>query len=320
MSSSVDTNLEWKGLPVLVTGGLGFVGSALVRELCAAGASVTVLDNLSRGCCENVGGCDVTVVEGDIRDADVVAQCVRDAAPVIVYHLAAMHFLPDCNRNPVGCIENNAIGTENVLSACRAETVTCFLMPTSMAVYPIMDEAVCETDLVGPYDIYGETKVMNEMQMQRWVRATQKQAVAVRLANVYGPRETNPHVIPAIMEQLAESGSAVSLGTITTFRDYIHSEDSATAFMAMASQGVKGDLEIFNLGTGTEHSIQQLLDMLSEILGRALDVRTDPARVRRIERMHLKPDMMKLRQATGWQPRVGMKEGLQRLCVDYGLE
>ncbi|MBM4148839.1 MAG: NAD-dependent epimerase/dehydratase family protein [Lentisphaerae bacterium] len=305
---------------VLVTGGLGFVGSALVRRLVARGARVTVFDNLSRGTRDNVRGLEVKLVVGDVTSGRAVRECVERTAPEVVYHLAAMHFLPDCNRRPVACIRNNVVGTESMLAACRLDSVRRFVAPTSMAVYPICDRKVKETDPVGPYDIYGETKVMNEMQMRRWAGATGKTAVAVRLANVYGPRETNPHVLPVIMEQLSAGKRVLELGNTKPYRDYIHSEDAARAFEAMGSCPRVSGYQVFNLGTGKEHSVDELLVILGQLLKIEIGVKVKAHSVRKIERMHLWPDIGKLRRVTGWRPEITMRDGLAELCREYGLQ
>jgi UDP-glucose 4-epimerase len=188
-----------------------------------------------------------------------------------------------------------------------------------MVVYPITDAQVAETHPVGPYDIYGETKVMNEMQLGRWSRATGGTAVPVRLANVYGPRETNMHVVPEIMTQLGQGRRCLTLGDTRPYRDYIHTSDVARA---MASLGVcdrLGRYEVFNLGTGTEHSVDDILSVLGDLLGEVISVCRDERHVRKIERMHLWPDTGKLRRVTGWAPRVELREGLRELCEIYGV-
>ena len=284
------------------------------------GCNVIVYDDCSRGSKDNVADLPVRLVVGDVSEEASISACVQDEKPSVVFHLAALHFLPECNEKPLECIKTNVVGTECLLRACADSTVRRVISPSSMAVYPISDECVKETNPTGPYDIYGETKVMNEMQMRRWANATGKSAIAVRLANVYGPQETNPHVIPWIMTQLQHGAKELELGDTSTYRDYIHSKDVARALKALVVAPTTEAFETFNLGTGCEHTVQDVLQTLSELLGFTIQVRTDSRQLRAIERKHLWPDISKLRQATGWVSEVEWRQGLAELCGHYGIE
>jgi UDP-glucose 4-epimerase len=306
---------------VVVTGGLGFVGSSLVERLVATGCEVTIVDDLSRGSLANVSCADdIHTIVVDIRERACLERALDLEGVDAVVHLAATHFLPDCDRDPQGAIVNNVLGTENILSLCADAGVSRVIAASSMAVYPISDHAVKETDGVGPYDIYGETKVMNEMQLQRWSRGDERRsAVALRLSNVYGPRETNPHVIPEIMRQLATQSTELALGNTAPFRDYVHARDVAAAVAALVSAELPTGYEVFNLGSGEEHSVDEVIQVLTTYLDRPFDVTRDPARVRPTDRMHLLPDISKILAATCWAPTVRFEDGLRDLCRDYGL-
>lgn len=304
---------------ILVTGGAGFVGSALVRLLIQNGFKVIVFDNLCRGMRANLAGLPVELVVGDICNQRAITQCVNTVRPEIIYHLAAMHFIPDCNRYRSACLKNNVVGTENVLVAAERSAVKRIIMPSSMAVYPITDSALSENHPVGPYDIYGETKAINEMQLKRWATSTGNNSIAVRLANVYGPRETNAHVIPVIMDQIKEGITALSLGNIDTFRDYIYTDDVARALVMLGDLEEKENFHVYNLGTGREYSVRQIIEILEELLGVKFVVKTAKAKIRAFERMHLLPDVSRIQKAIAWKPQVNMRDGLRNLCVEYGL-
>ena len=305
---------------VLVTGGLGFVGSALVEHLLDNGHDVTVFDDASRGTVENVDQHRVEICLGDLGDQDAFSRCLRAHPYAAVVHLAAMHFIPDCNRDPQACIATNVIGTENVIAACDEHDVERLIAASSMAVYPISDGACSEEDPVGPCDVYGETKVSNEMQLLRWSRGGgARVAVALRLSNAYGPRETNPHVIPEIMRQLARGVSDLKLGNTAPLRDYVHVDDVATAFVALLGAPLDPGYHVFNVGSGEERSVDQILKLLSGLLGRDIEVRFDPSRIRPVERMHLLADVGRLTASTGWRPEVAFEQGLAGLCQWYGL-
>ena len=195
-----------------VTGGAGFVGSAVCRELVRRGLTVFVFDNLARGNVENLDGLNIQIEKGCITDAGAISTAICSFEPDIVIHLAAMHFIPDCNKDPSQCLNVNVVGTENVLAACRKSSVKRVLVTSSMAVYPVKDDANFEEDPAIPYDVYGESKLANEFQAKRFQRETGIDTTAVRLTNVYGPRETNPHVIPEIMEATQTSQYQYQVG------------------------------------------------------------------------------------------------------------
>ena len=244
------------GRQVLVTGGLGFVGSALVAHLIDHEADVTVFDDFSRGSIGNIDAKRVDIVVGNLDDTDALKQC----HPTRLRRSRssggdALH--PDCNRDPLACLRVNVLGTENLLAVCSAAGIERIVAASSMAVYPISDTPSLETDPIGPYDVYGESKVANEMQLLRWSRQnTDRTAVAIRLANAYGPRETNPHVIPEILDKLVMGRRALQLGNTTPFRDYIHVDDIASGVRSLIEADLAPGYHVFNLGSGAERSVK----------------------------------------------------------------
>lgn len=304
---------------MLVTGGLGFVGSALCRELCASGLDVLVLDNESKGRRQNVDDLRVTVYKADIRNREELTTIFRETRPSVVIHLAAIHFIPECDADPAGCVEVNVVGTERVLSACREVCPARVIVTSSMAVYPIKDTANLETDPPCPYNVYGESKIANELQAGRFQRETGIDTVAVRLSNCYGPRETNAHVIPEIMEQVKSAASELRLGNIEPLRDFLHVSDAAKGFTALALQPLPSGYHVVNLASGREYSVRQILSQLSKILGREIRSVRDETRYRKVERMHLLGDICRIQRLTGWEPRMELREGLTDLCKWYGV-
>ena len=212
------------------------------------------------------------------------------------------------------------VGTENVLAACDEHEIERLIAASSMAVYPISDGACAEEDPVGPCDVYGETKVANELQLLRWSRGSgPRVAVALRLSNAYGPRETNPHVIPEIMQQLVRGSTNLDLGNTAPLRDYIHVDDVATAVEGLIRAPLETGYHVFNVGSGEERSVTQILDDLGSVLGRPITARVDASRIRSVDRMHLLADVRKLSATTGWEPEVDFMKGLTQLCHWYGL-
>ena len=304
---------------VLVTGGLGFVGSAICKELVTCGVNLIVLDNRSRGTPANLDGLQYADFNVDIRDYEKVNYVFQLTHPDIIIHLAAMHFIPDCNKNPASCLEINVVGTENILTSCRQHGVKRVVITSSMAVYPIKNTSNQESDQAVPFDVYGESKYLNELQAGRFQRETNIDTIAVRLSNVYGPRETNPHVIPEIMAQILSGKENINLGNIKPKRDFIYTDDVAQAYCTLATNQLLHGFYTVNLGSGKEYSIHQMLQILSKLLGREIKSTYDPERYRSVERMHLLADISKIKSLTDWEPKISFTEGLRRTCRWYGI-
>ncbi|HLX47863.1 MAG TPA: NAD-dependent epimerase/dehydratase family protein [Streptosporangiaceae bacterium] len=305
---------------VCVTGGAGFIGSHVVEAALDAGAaSVLVFDNFGLGRPEHLEKAQasgrVTVIEGDIRSAQDLRPVV-DFAPDTVFHMAALHFIPYCNAHPQEALDVNVLGLDTVIRALRGVPLKTFVFPSSGATYGFGDEPWPETAASKPDEIYGISKWMDEQVMERLhADRPEVRAVIARLFNTYGPRETNPHVLPEIMKCMAV-GKPIELGNLWPKRDLIYVTDTAAGLVASAS-GDPG-LEVFNIGTGTGTAIQDVLQVIEDITGKQLDVRQVPGRMRDGDG-HLISDPGKLMQATGWKPACDLQTGLRLLLESEGL-
>src|SRR5947209_11926437 len=236
---------------VLVTGGAGFIGSHLVESLLDSGADVLVVDDFRLGRREHLGDGPagrLTVIEGDIRSAEDLRP-VADFAPDTVFHMAALHFIPYCNAHPQEALDVNILGLEAVIRAVRSAPLRAFVFPSSGAIYGFGDKPWPETAPARPDEIYGISKWMGEQVMGRFhADRPEVRTVVARLFNTYGPRETNPHVLPDVMKAMIE-GKPIELGNLWPKRDLIFVTDTAAGLLASASGGP--GLEVFNVGTGT---------------------------------------------------------------------
>ena len=324
---------------VLVTGGAGFIGSHLVDSLLDSGADVLVVDDFRMGRREHLGSegtaSRLTVIEGDIRSAEDLRP-VADFAPDTVFHMAALHFIPYCNAHPQEALDVNVLGLDAVIRAVRSAPLKSFVFPSSGAIYGFGDQPWPETAPARPDEIYGISKWMGEQVMGRFhADRPGLRTVVARLFNTYGPRETNPHVLPEVMKALSV-GKTIELGNLWPQRDLIFVTDTAAGLVAAAQGGVAGSglaqggvagsglaerdpgLEVFNVGTGTGTTIEDVMETIGEITGHPVDVRQVPERMRDGDG-HLISDPQKLMQATGWKPEYDLEAGLRQLLASEGL-
>ena len=298
---------------VLITGGAGFIGSALSKELQQQGHEVFVLDNLSFGKRHLAGVDDAHFFAVDIRDRAATRQVIETVQPHWVLHLAAIHFIPYCNQHPVEAADINISGTINVLDACS--NVEQVFVASTAAVYPIADGAMHEAHPTGPLDIYGITKLATEKLASEFHLRTGVPTTVGRFFNAFGPNETNPHLIPEIQQQVLSGARTLRLGNLDPKRDFIHTEDMGRAMALLLGKGLQG-FEVFNIGRGIEYSVREIVEAFERQLGEKLTIDVDPARVRKVERMHLLADVSKLKRVTGWEPAWGIDEGVATLLKE----
>lgn len=300
----------------LVTGGLGFIGNELVRQI-SRRRPVAILDNRNRVAPRIEDLRDVPVYDIDVTDAPAVRALVRDLRPERVFHLAALHYIPECNADPERTIRVNVEGTLAVLTACADSSVRRVVVASSGAVYADSPDPLSETAPVAPVDVYGWSKHFAE-QLCSWMAcARDLSVVATRLFNNFGPRETNPHIIPEILTQLRH-GDVLRLGRVSPVRDYIHTSDTATALIALADAEL-GLFTAVNVATGRGASVRDLVAIIGSHLGRDLRIDADPARLRPIDKNAQVADVALLEQLTGWTPQVTLEAGLRALLDFEGL-
>lgn len=302
--------------PVLVTGGLGFIGSRLCAALAKADTEVVALDNLSVGRMPESGLDGVILEVADTRDETAVLATIRKYAPKVVYHLAAMHYIPACEADPATCLAINLAGTEIVLrTAAATDSVRTVVLASSAAVYSPSSDPHDESSAVGPLELYGLTKLWSEQLTQLFHRQTGISVGIARLFNVFGPRETNPHLIPAILLQALE-GEVLRLGNLTTARDYVFVDDVAEGMVRLAERAPDHGLLVCNLGTENDHTGVDIVRLVESIMGRKLRIEHDPSKMRQSDRPRLRSNSSRARSLLGWSPRMTVEDGLRAALED----
>jgi len=302
---------------VLVTGGAGFIGSHLSERLSERADELVVVDDLFAGESEYVPD-DAAFYEQDIRSTEF-AETVREVAPDAIVHLAAIHHIPYCNDHPEEAFEVNTMGTRTLLEAARGvENLQKVVFTSTAAVYEPGEGPHRETDEPGPIDIYGRTKLVSEDLLEKFSAETDVPAASARLFNVYGTNETNAHLIPAILDQLRDGARDVQLGNLSPGRDFVHVTDVADALVALLDE-FDDSYRAYNVGTGTEHTVREVVEHTERALGEPIDLSQDQERVRESDRPHLRPSVERIEREVGWSADIEFTDGLRELLEAEGI-
>ncbi|MFL5763734.1 MAG: NAD-dependent epimerase/dehydratase family protein [Bacteroidia bacterium] len=298
---------------IVVTGGAGFIGSAIISELQKHGHEIFVIDNLSFGNRSFISVPDDHFFKTDILDKDRMNEIITGICPHKIIHLAAIHFIPYCNQHPFESSNINIQGTINVLNAAaKVPGLESVLFASTAAVYPISDVAVKETHVLDPLDVYGLSKLTGEHLCREFHLQTGKPVIVCRFFNAFGPNETNPHLIPEIQQQLLAGKRTIKLGNLTPKRDFIHTHDMANAIRLLLDKFNEG-METFNLGRGIEYSVSEIVEAFERQLGEKITIEVEASRLRKVERMHLLADISRLKAFTGWEPKISIDEGIKTM-------
>lgn len=303
----------------IVTGGCGFIGSHLAEIISRSGMECTVVDNLFHKSAHNLDSVKgkVKLLDVDITDRKALKAAFAEAAPEVVFHLAAHHFIPYCNEHPLEAIATNMAGTQNIADLSAAAGVKRIFFASTAAVYGISDVPHREEDTADPLDIYGLTKYAGERIMGYLYERAGTQVAIGRFFNAVGPRETNPHIIPEILKQLRETRGdfALKLGNVKPKRDYIHAYDLAQAAFQVTLSDALPPFEVVNIGSGVEHSVEDLVGYFSESLGAPIRLESVAARKRKLDRLHLCADIGKITGRYGWRTTRDLKSSVAELAA-----
>jgi UDP-glucose 4-epimerase len=304
-----------------VTGGAGFIGSNLVDALLARGDEVTVVDDLSTGRLVNLEGAQAAgaeLAELDIRDAAALAALAADRKPETVFHLAAQIDVRKSIEDPAFDAAVNVGGTANVLEAARAAGGgRVVFVSTGGAIYGEGEGRqlpLDESTAIAPLSAYGQSKYAAEGYLSLFERLYGLSTMALRLGNVYGPRQDplgEAGVIAIFCGLLASGGRPKIFGDGTQTRDYLYVGDVVSAALAASESTATGPV---NLGTGREASVLELAEILGRLGGvESFEPEFAPARAGEVQRIAL--DAGRAERELGWQATTSLEDGL-RLTLD----
>jgi UDP-glucose 4-epimerase len=303
------------GRRVIVTGGAGFIGSHVVDAFVALGDEVVALDNLSTGKREHVNA-DARLSEIDIVDAPTLNAAFSEFRPEIVCHLAAQASVTASVERPEFDLDVNVRGTLNVCDAARSVGAAVVFASTGGALYgngaPLPTP---ETFIPAPLSPYGASKLAGEGYVATWGRLYRLPNVVLRLGNIYGPRQ-NPHgeagVVAIFSERLLRGENVTVYGHGEPTRDYVHVAEVARAFVIAAERERPGT---YNVGTGRETPVRELLELLQDAAGATVEVDLQPLRPGELERSALDPTLIELE--LGWRAEIPLEQGLPETFAAY---
>ena len=307
-----------KGKKVLVTGAGGFVGSHLVEALVKRGAKVRAFVHYNSrndwGMLEDVGKNilnEIEMVAGDLKDADCVREAVRGQQ--VIFHLGALIGIPYSYVNPRDVVDTNINGTLNVLTAALdfdtekvVHTSTSEIYGTAQ--YVPMDEK----HPVNPQSPYAASKLGADLLALSFYRSFDLPVGIIRPFNIYGPRQSARAVIPSIITQVLLKRK-ISLGSVFPTRDLTFVKDSVNGFINFA-ECEKTVGEVVNLGSSQEVSINQIVTLISNCLGKKIQIKREKKRIRpeKSEVERLFSDSSKAKRLFGWQPKIYLKQGIEK--------
>lgn len=308
---------------LLITGANGFIGSHLVEYMHESGYDVKALCEYnclgSLGHLQNLACLkDVEVVSGDLRDGHFVKGLVKGCSHVL--HLGALIAIPYSYVAPASYVQTNVLGTLNMLQAALDEGVQGFVQTSTSEVYGSAQSLpMSEAHPLNAMSPYAATKIAADALAASFYASYELPVLIARPFNTYGPRQSERAFIPAMIAQLLSDVEVIKVGDLSPTRDLNYVSDTCAGFEALLHLPMRGDT--YNIGSGVKTSMKEVLKILFELTGSQARIEADPKRFRpkNSEVLNLQCDASKLKNASSWESRVSLKEGL-KACVQWFKE
>jgi len=291
-------------MKILVTGGAGFIGAELVKELLKLNHNVVILDNLSTGKLELLPA-DVELVRGDIRNPEDCKLAMQDCD--IVYHLAAQVDVKTSTKDPKYDYDVNYVGTKNIVDACRFHDVQKLVYYSSAAVYGTPAELPLTEDSPKlPTSHYGLHKLMGEVACNKFPRT-----LILRSFNVYGDTPLS-HSAINLFTSWHKKGEPLLVSDLKFTRDYLHIRDAIRALLLGLKPEAAG---LYLLGTGKEVSVGQLVEEVAKLAGKEPELTFMDPEIIACEIGRSVCDASRANRELGWIPEISVEDGVRR-CWD----
>ena len=310
-------------MKILVTGADGFIGSHLTEILSRSGFQVTALSQYNSfnnwgwleesDCLKNI-----EVITGDVRDLNFCRKITKDLD--VIFHLAALIGIPYSYIAPDSYLETNIKGTLNMSQAAVDNKIKHFIHASTSEVYGTAQYVpIDEAHPLQPQSPYSASKIAADAMAMSFHHSFELPLTIVRPFNTYGPRQSARAVIPNIITQIASSAKQIKLGSLTPTRDFNYVEDTCNGFISLLNKKAAIG-EVINIGSNSEISISNILDIIQELMGSDVEVLTEEERIRpeKSEVQRLWCDNTKINKISGYLPKIGIREGLEKTIGWFG--
>ena len=298
---------------ILITGGMGFIGSHLSEYLIKQGHQITIFDNLSNS--KIISKSNLKFIEGDITDYSLLLKSLNNIEMVI--HLAAQISVIDSIRDPKNTFKINVDGTKNILNACLENNIENFIGISTAAVFGNQDEILLENSICLPISPYGESKLMMEEFIINFSKKHNFNSVILRFFNLYGPGQSPQYagVITKFLKNLQENKPLEIFGDGNQSRDFIHIDDAVRCINSTIKnlEGKSG--RIYNIGGGTSTSILQLANLLLKLTEKEIQIQFKPEINGDI--LHSQTSIDLAKNELDFKPKISLEDGLSRFLENF---
>ena len=302
---------------LLISGGAGFIGIHLIKKLIKNNYHPIVIDNFSNANIDIIKKIPkklYTLIKTDIKKTSLILNKIEKFTPEAMIHLAAIHYIPFCIKNPDETLRINVEGTRSALKIAKVKQIRKFVFSSSAAVYKPSEKQHNENSKVLPIEIYGKTKYSSEKIIIKFCKENKINYTILRLFNVYGPHDLTPHFIPSLIKRIKQS-NCIEIGNLETKRDYIYIDDLIDLLLKITKNNIILN-EIFNVGTGNSMSGKEVVDLISKLKKTKIVLKKEKKLQRKNDRKLLEANIDKVKKFYHWKPKHSFSKGLKKILYE----